>query len=269
MLVRAYELACGDFAVVGFEEPLSRALYVLSRGCREVVVVDDERRFRGVLSDVRLLKLLLDYGYTAKLMDSPVSLFLDDRAPAMHYAYPLEAVVQMMAEDQKGFVVLTGSDMRVEGLLTCRCLLRLMRKAGLNIAFWSLPISNLPSVLAHNSLIEVSKVMVDSGYRELPVVADDPIGLVSADKILDVVVREGVKALQVVNASSRAKEIRGVARSFSEAVELAVDYDLNLIPIALGSGRTGFCKVEDVYSHVVKTLGSFKILKLVGLRAGD
>lgn len=264
--MRACDLSCkGDYAKVKFDEPLISVMSSLSRGANLLLVVSEDDRLRGIITISRVLSLLSTFGLGSKFTESSISLFIDDRPLTMHYEYPIEAALQLMAEEGKSYLVLVNGP-RAMGLLTCRCIMKRLLDLGFDFKVSRVSYSSMTTLLAHNSLAEAYRAMLESGYPEVPIVEDEVVGILRANDIISEIVDKGVKELRTIKAYSKCKVIRKPPEKLSDALKLAFSEGISLIPMFKEGKLQGFVKMEELCISVLKEHGAFKIAEMMRAR---
>ncbi|MEM2214878.1 MAG: CBS domain-containing protein [Candidatus Nezhaarchaeales archaeon] len=261
--MRLCDLPCkSDQFKIRAEDPLTTAINALARGLHTLLVVDEHDRLRGLITASRVLSLVSALAMNSKLLSYPVSLFVDERATTMHYEYPIEAALQLMAEERKSHLVIVDG-LKVVGLLTHRCLLSLI--SGLEIDLKKLASKDVPTLLTHSSLAEALKVMRKINYYEVPILEEEVVGIVRLSDVISEVIGGWFEKLKLVKVIGKSKLISRGVRSFSEAIELALKEDINLLPVLKDDGSYSFVKLEDLFVHLVKEHGAFKVAETVKL----
>lgn len=240
------------------------AISALSRGSHILLVVDECDRLRGLITASRILNLLSALMLNPRLTNCPVSLFVDERALTAHYKYPVEAALQLMAEEGKSYLVVVDG-LKVVSLLTHRCFLSLLSNQKLDLDLKGLALKDVTTLLAHNSLAEALKAMKETNYYEVPIVEDEVVGILRLRDVIDEVVSEGFEKLKFVKVFSKSKLIDRGVRRFSEAIELALKENVNLVPVLKDDGGYSFVKLEDVFVQLIKKYGTFKIAEMIKL----
>ena len=230
-----------------------------------MLVVDEGDRLRGLITASRVLSLLPALTLSSKTVSQPVGLFVSERAVTMHYEYPVEAALQLMVEEGKSHLVLVDG-LRAVGLLTHRCLLKAFLGLRLDVDLKRLATKDVVALLAHNSLAEAYRAMVEMDYYEVPIVEEEFVGIVRLRDVISEVATKGFEGLKLVKVYSKCKLIERGARRFEEVLELAFKEDINLVPLLKEDGSYGFVRLEDVFMQVVRELGAFKAAELIGQR---
>ncbi|MEM4862781.1 MAG: CBS domain-containing protein [Candidatus Nezhaarchaeales archaeon] len=241
------------------------AISALAQGSHVLLIVDERDRLRGLITAPRILSLLSALTLNSKLLNYPVSLFVDERAVTMHYEYPIEAALQLMAEEGRSHLVIVDG-LKAMDLLTHRCLLRLIlgpKSSDLRLDLRKLASKDIPTLLTYSSLAEALKIMKEVGYYEAPILEEDVIGIVRLRDVISEVIGGG--KLRLIKAFSKSKLISHGVRSFSEAIELALKEDINLLPVLKDDGSYGFVKLEDLFVQLIREYGAFKISEIIKL----
>lgn len=259
------DLLCrSDQFKIKAEEPLMTAISVLSRGPHILLVVDEYNRLRGLITAFRVLNLLSALTLNSKLGSYPVSLFVDERTRTMHYEYPIEAALQLMAEEGKSYLVVVDG-LKAVGLLTHKCFLSLLSDMKIDLDLKKLILRDAVTLLAHNSLVEALKAMREMNYYEVPIVEEEVIGILRLRDVTNEVIGEGFGRLKSIKVFGKSKLINRGVRRLNEAIELALKEDINLVPVLKDDGNYGFVKLEDIFVQLVKEYGAFKIAEAVRL----
>lgn len=263
LVMRISDLACTDDHVkVRFEDPLITVMNALARGFNVLLVTDNDDKLRGVITISRVLNLLSKFSLGSKFIGSSISLFIDERPLFMHHEYPIEAALQLMAEEGKSYIVAVDG-LKAVRLLTHRCILRKLLNVKLNFDLSKLSLKNVVTLLAHNSLAEAYKVMLEMGYYEVPIVEDEVIGVLRANDIINDLIGKSLNELRTIKVYGKCKIIRGPVQSLEEALELAFRESLNLVPILKSDGEWSFIKLEDLFLQAVRELGAFNIAEII------
>lgn len=259
------ELPCrSDQFKVKVEDPLTVAIHTLSRGPHILLVVDEHDRLRGLVTASRILNLLSTLMLNPKLSNYPVSLFVDERALTMHYEYPIEVALQLMAEEGRDYLVAVD-ELKVMGLLTHRCFLSFLSNQKLDLDLRKLALRNFTTLLAHNSLAEAIKAMKKMNYYEVPVVEDEFVGILRLRDLINEAINGDFERLKSVKVYSKCKLIDYGVREINEAIELALKEEVNLIPVLKDDRDYYFVKLEDIFVQLVKDYGAFKIAEMIRL----
>ena len=267
--MRISDLTCDyNHIKVKFDDPLITVMSALARGANVLLVTDNDDKLRGVITISRVLNLLSAFGLGSRFIDSSISLFIDDRPLFMHYGYPIEAALQLMIEEGKSYLVAVDG-LKAMSMLTHKCILKRLLKAELNINLDKLSLKNVITLLAHNSLAEAYKAMLEMGYYEVPIVEDEIIGILKAYDIISEVINRGFRELRTMKAYDKCEIIERPAENFNEALELALKENLNLIPILKSNGEQGFVRLEDLFFQAIRELGAFKVAEMIKTIPGD
>jgi len=263
LVMRISDLACTDDHVkVRFEDPLITVMNALARGFNVLLVTDNDDKLRGVITISRVLNLLSKFSLGSKFIGSSISLFIDERPLFMHHEYPIEAALQLMAEEGKSYIVAVDG-LKAVRLLTHRCILRKLLNVKLNFDLSKLSLKNVVTLLAHNSLAEAYKVMLEMGYYEVPIVEDEVIGVLRANDVINDLIGKSLNELRTIKVYGKCKIIRRPVQSLEEALELAFRESLNLVPILKSDGEWSFIKLEDLFLQAVRELGAFNIAEII------
>ncbi|MEM4576317.1 MAG: CBS domain-containing protein [Candidatus Nezhaarchaeales archaeon] len=261
--MRLCELPCKHHQFkVKAEDTLATAINAMSKGSSVFLVVDNDDRLRGLITTSRVLSLLSALKLSSRLSTYPISLFVNERAIAMHYEYPIEAALQLMVEERKHYIALVKG-IKAIGLLSYRCFLSMLFNLKLEIDLEKLASKHIVTLLAHNSLAEAFRAMASIDYYEVPIVEDEIVGILRLRDIISEVLDKGLEKLKVINVYGKCKLLDSKARRFDEVLKLALKEDINLVPLLRSDGSYGFIKLEDLFTHVVAELGAFKVAELI------
>lgn len=263
--MRLCELPCkSDQFKIKVEDPLIAAIRALSRGSHVLLVVDEHDRLRGLITAFRILNLLPTITLNPKLINYPVSLFVNERALTMHYEYPIEAALQLMVEEGKNHLVAVDG-LKVVNLLTHRCFLDLLSNQKLELDLRKLILKDITVLLAHNSLAEAIKAMKEVNYYEIPMVEDEVVGILRLRDVIDEAINEGFEKLKSIKVFGKCKLVNREVRGLNDALELALKEEVNLIPVLKSDGGYCFVKLEDIFAQLVREYGAFKIAEMIKL----
>ncbi|TDA34454.1 hypothetical protein DSO06_04735 [Candidatus Nezhaarchaeota archaeon WYZ-LMO8] len=94
---------------------------------------------------------------------------------------------------------------------------------------------------------------------------EEVVGIVRLSDVISEVIGGWFEKLKLVKVIGKSKLISRGVRSFSEAIELALKEDINLLPVLKDDGSYSFVKLEDLFVHLVKEHGAFKVAETVKL----
>ncbi|MCS7139667.1 MAG: CBS domain-containing protein [Candidatus Nezhaarchaeota archaeon] len=251
-----------NYTKVSFEDPLATVISSLSRGINVLLVVDSSDKLRGVITIMRVLNLISTLSVGSRFVSSSISLFIDERPLSMHHKYPVEAALQLMVEEGKSYIVMVDG-LKAVGLLTHRCFLKRLLGAKFKLNFDKIVLRNVTTLLAHNSLAEAYKLMLESGYYEVPVVEDELIGVLRGSDIITEVIGRSMRELRTIKVYGKCKVIERPAKDINEVLEVAFREGLNLIPVSRDGEGVSFVKLEDLFFHMIKELGAFNVAEII------
>ncbi|MEM4970206.1 MAG: CBS domain-containing protein [Sulfolobales archaeon] len=223
--LKAFDVA-SDVPTCYVNDPLAIALNILAmkRAPRRIILIDQGRRVRGVITALRILEILLSYrgaslirseGLT-KVLREEVYLFADEAPYTMEMNTPLPAVIMHMGENNISMIPLIDSVGVYRGAVTEKQVASLAsgRRLGLKVSEY---VEDYPIVYIVDSVLRASEAMIRSR------------------KAKAVVIDEGGRAVGVVTASDilrmplLTEEIIDLLRA---DVEVSVERILSTIPVS-------------------------------------
>ncbi len=274
-----------------WRDPLVVALSVLAGKTRRspyrVVVTDYDMKVKGVLTGRRVLEVLLGRrGASLRekegikgILREPVGLFIDEARHLFVEDTPLQAVLQYMAENEIGQVVVVNQVGGFRGIVDEECLLKRLigRRFGIRVA--EVMSETVHSITPETNLLEAAHVMVDLMVRRLVVSREKtPLGVLTVTDILNYVLAKemhiemllydlsveealGIKVEQVMS-----REVLSVTpeSDLGEAIDASISNDVSGLVVVDSKGEVaGVISRIDMLSGLVRSKGAPAVLEML------
>ncbi len=249
-----------------------------------VVVLDENFRVKGVINGRRILEVLLGRrGEALKtkkglrgVLREPVSLFIDEARNIFPESVTLQTVLQYMAENNLGYVIVVDENYVFKGVIDEASILsKLLNK------IFSIKVKEVmkhPALTIHPeaTLLEASNLMIDSRVRRLLVTENDVlVGILTVTDILNyVLVRE--KHLELIFHDiedvfkSKVKDVMNSniisvhsESDVGEAVNKIIKNDISCLPVSSRNKLLGVVCRIDLVSKIVKIKGVSTVLEMM------
>ncbi len=273
---------------IGWNDQLLLALNILGgkHTPYRVVVIDEHFRVKGVISGRRILEVLLGRrGEALKIrkglkgvLREPVNLFLDEARNVFTENSTIQTVLQYMAENNVGYVIIVNESGIFKGVVDEASILSKLLNKVFNIKTKEIMKHPVVTVSPENTLLEASTLMVDFRVRRVIVVEKDTmVGLLTITDVLNHVLREQ-KYLELLLYDKEVQEIftekvKNVMSSnvisinpekdVGEAVDKIVKNDISCLPVSVKSKILGVVCRIDLVSEIVKIKGVSTVLKML------
>ncbi|RLG92597.1 MAG: hypothetical protein DRO36_00885 [Candidatus Hecatellales archaeon] len=283
------EVVCSR-PVVGLNDKLLSVLNILGRKGTpyRVVVLGEDFRVKGVISGRRILEVLLGRrGEALKtrkglrgVLEEPISLFLDEARNVFPENVTLQTVLQYMAENSLGYIIVVNENHVFKGVVDEAAILgKLLNKTfGIKVK----DVMSYPALTINPeaSLLEASNLMVDSRVRRLLVTRDDVlVGILTITDVLHHVLvreREMESELYDVETIFKAKvdEVMNtniisiyLEKDVGEAIDKIIGNDISCLPVSVEGKLSGVVCRIDLVSGIVKIKGVPEVVRMMGLEA--
>lgn len=274
-----------------WRDPLVVALSVLAGKTRRspyrVVVTDYNMKVKGVLTGRRVLEVLLGRRGTSLreregikgILREPVGLFIDEARHLFVEDTPLQAVLQYMAENEIGQVVVVNQVGGFRGIVDEECLLRRLigKKFGIRVSeVMSETVHSIPPEI---NLLEAAHMMVDLMVRRLVVLREKtPLGVLTVTDILNYVLAKEMhiemllydlsveEALETKVEQVMSKEVLSVApeSDLGEAIDATINNDVSGLVVVDSKGEVaGVISRIDMLSGLVRSKGAPAVLEML------
>ncbi len=170
------------------------------RGVRFGVVVDRERKLRGLMSIKRIIKLVACHGdwkvfcekHGMNVYDTLVGTRVSEtmRRETPHVVlgkHSFEDVIEIMAKEKIGAVPVVLEDGTVVGIITERHIVAITQVAPLHVAVHEIATKDVVTIDPGKTVGETIKVMAEKWIRHLPIVDEEgrPVAIVTSRDIVD------------------------------------------------------------------------------------
>ena len=170
------------------------------RGVRFGVVVDRERKLRGLMSIKRIMKLVACHGDWRSfcerhgmniydtLVGTRVSETMRRKTPYVVLGkHSLEDVIEIMSREGIGAVPVVLEDGTVVGIITERHIVAITQVAPLHVAVHEIASRDLVTIAPDKSVGETIATMAEKWIRHLPIVDEEgrPVAIVTSRDIVD------------------------------------------------------------------------------------
>lgn len=252
-----------------------------------MVAVDDAFRIKGVISGRRILEVLLGRrgeALRAKkgikgLLREPVNLFLDEARHVFPDYMTPQAILQYMAENVVGYLLVVNKDGVFKGVIDESSILHRLKGKVLGVRVKEVMSRDVYTVPQEATLLEASALMVDHRIRRLPVTVSGAItGILTVTDVLNHVLTQEKHVellLHDVDVADILKaEVRDVMRpsvvsvgpqsDVSEAISKVIENDVSGLPVMAPDGKLlGIVSRLDLVARLIKVKGASPVLDMM------
>lgn len=276
-----------------WKDPLLVALNALAgRGERSpyrVVVVDNQLKVKGTLTGRRVLEVLLglrgesiiaERGIKGILRE-PVNLFLYEPRHIFPEHAPLLSILQYMAENSVGHVIITDDLGVLRGSVDESAIIGRLRRKSFGIPVSDVMTDKVFTISPEATLYEAADAMVGHRVRRLPVVTDDNlVGIVTVTDVLNYILAEEkhvemllydvsieeVLSKKVGEVMSPTVISISPSSDLGSAVDKLIQKDVSGLPVVSDDGRlVGMLSRIDVLVELVRRLGASAVVEAMSL----
>ncbi len=286
--MRSADLICCR-PIIRWNDQLFLALNILGgRGTPyRVVVVDEGNKVKGVINGRRILEVLLGRrGESLKtkeglrgVLREPVNLFLDEARNIFPESVSLQTVLQYMAENNVGYVIIADENGVFKGCIDEEVILGRLLNKKFNVKVGDVMTQPALTVPPEATLFDAANMMIDSRVRRVFVVrGENMVGILTVtdilnhvltmEKHLDVMIRnvdvedifrsrvEDVMNREVISVSSES--------DVGEAINKVVKNDISCLPVSTKSRVLGVVCRVDLVVGIVKLKGAAGVIEMMG-----
>ncbi|HWQ17016.1 MAG: CBS domain-containing protein [Sulfolobales archaeon] len=242
------------------DDPLAIALDILAakRSPRRIVIIDRERRVRGVITSLRILEILLGFrgsmmvklrGLT-KVLREKVILFSDEAPYTMARDTPLVSVIKHMGENSIPMIPIVDDLGTYVGAIDETRVLKLFKGKSLGEEVSRALEADFPLVSVRDTALRAAEAMIEGAKGKAVVLNDKglPAGVVTAKDILKLplVTEEIIELLRtdievgfadilgkvgVAKVMSSPAIIAREGDDIGRAIDTMIDSDVGLLPV--------------------------------------
>ncbi|RLF16522.1 MAG: hypothetical protein DRJ97_00515 [Thermoprotei archaeon] len=274
-----------------WDDPLITALSIMAGKSRQspyrVVVVNSNKKVKGVITGRRVLEVILGKRGTslveskgiAKVLRENVSLFIDEPHNVFVEHMPPQAVIQYMAENKVGFVIVIDDNWVLQGMVDDSTVLSRLRGEVFGVPVKDVMTSRVYHISPESSLMEAASLMTDLRVRRLPVVHKGELaGIITVTDLLNyLLIKEkhvemllhDVGVEEVFSEKVKdvmSKEVLAVSPhdDVSRAIEIMTDRDVSGLPVTSNNGElVGLVSRIDVLAGLTNIKGATTVLDLM------
>lgn len=274
-------------AFVSWESPLTSVLeYMKSDGSPyRVPVVDSGGKFRGIINKRRILEVLIGTRGSAirgkegteSLMDEPVFILIDESHQVFHDGTPAKMVLEYMAENYIGHVIVVDKDNKYRGIVEEKDILRGFVGRRLETPVERLMKTEVIRICPEALVYEAAKTMVQRRVRRLPVEKGGILeGILTIGQVVehihtqiqnDPLRLEGVKTLSSRVEAISTKETQTCLPSteLGEAISIMQQKNFSGMPVTTEERvLLGIFTRVDAVVALVRGLGADSMSELMG-----
>jgi CBS domain-containing protein len=274
-------------AFVNWESPLTSVLEAMkSDGTPyRVPVVDSGGKFRGIINKRRILEVLIGVRGSAirgkegvrSLMDEPVFILIDESYQVFQEGTPIKMVLEYMAENFIGHVVVVDQNNNYKGIVEEQDVLRNLVGKRLKTPVEQVMKKDVLCIRPEALINEAAKIMVERRVRRLPVVKKGSLrGIITIGQVVEHIhtqIQKDKMALEDVGVPSDrvetifTKEVQTCLPSMElgQAITIMLQRNISGMPVTTKKRKVVgiFARVDAVVA-LVHGLGSDSMSELMG-----
>lgn len=249
--------------IVG-DVPLWDAVWIMAeKGFRRLPVVDGESRLIGIITATDLVRKLSTV-HSADGVSGALDIAVSD-VMTRDVAYVgidqrlLDALRAMIERGVGGVPVLNGKG-RVRGIVTERDVVKVFTDEICGVSVWELMTKDVVTVGPDVSVVGALRVMVERGFRRLPIVEDrNLIGIVTVMDVIRLLAANRSRPPETLwealcrnimeVATPNVVTIRG-DRDVGEAAELMMEFNIGALPVLNGGKLIGIITERDFFKLI-------------------
>lgn len=247
-------------SVLDWSSPINSALGVIASAKHpyRLVLVDDDGKFKGILSARRILEILLGKRGKAiregkglkAILSEPIRMIIDESHQVFTTEASVSTILKFMVENMAGYVIIVDASNNYVGIIEEVDLLQRCRGIRLGIEVRQFMKPNVCATPSTSTILEAAEVMLNERVRRLPIVTDGKVaGIVT---ISDVVrhIFSRTERLEALDANGRLEDllsesIEGIRTSEVIACRERVDIG-DAIDIALEKDISGLVVMNEL-----------------------
>jgi len=250
-----------------------------------VPVVDSVGKFRGIINKRRILEVLIGTRGSAirgkegaeSLLTEPVFILIDESYQVFQEGAPIKMVLEYMAENFIGHVVIVDQNNNYKGIIEEQDILRSFVGTRMKTPVEGLMKRNVVRICPEATVYEAAKSMVEKRVRRLPVEAG---GILSGILTIGQVVEHVFKQVQIGRLT--LEEIEGLSdrveavytreahsclpsTELGEAIGTLMQRNISGMPVTAEDRKiVGIFTRLDAVVALVHSLGGEKLVELMG-----
>ena len=275
------------------DDPLIFGLNMLAGKSRSspyrVIVVDEKGKVQGVLTGRRVLEVLIGYRGSSliekkgvhKVLREPVHLFIDEARHIFTLLTSPQAILQYMAENKIGYVIVVDEQETVKGVVDENAILNMLKGRRFGVKVEEVMTKKVHTIKPKTPLFEAAKKMIEHRVRRLPVIEHETVkGLITITDILNhIISREKHVELTRLDVKPRIEDVlegpvenvmsKNVISTkpnvdLGTVIDEMLKHDISGMPITAHEEKlVGVVSRVDIIASLTKLLGAQHLIELM------
>jgi CBS domain-containing protein len=250
------------------------------------VIVDDDRKFKGVLSARRILEVIMDKRGTVlkeeiglkRLLQEPVGIFTDESHQIFHEDVGVDIVLKYMSENLLGYVVLVDVANAYKGVIEEIDFLEHLKGKSLGLCVKELMKRRVFTINYDSTIHLATEKILKERIKRLPIVKDGYLAgiitvndvirhLLSRNEIPEILNKKNIEdALSkgVESITNKKVIVCHEMDDIGEVAKIMVDLDISGLPVVSKEDNlVGIVSRIDLIAGAVRGRGANAVIEMM------